>query len=144
MEDLYLIDNNVLSRLTRAQRAAAFLRNHCRITADVLYEARGYADEIDDVPVEEVTAAVLNQLHEVMAHVEPHDTSLVDLYASKGSADPVLIATALARAEEEQQTFLPRRVIIVTGDKAVAQMATRLGIEQMGFDSFVSLLEAAV
>lgn len=144
MEDLYLIDNNILSRLTRAQRAAEFLRNHCRITADVLYEARGYADEIEDVPVEEVTVAVLDQLRHVMAHVEPQDTSLVDLYASKGSADPVLIATALARVAEEEQTFLPRRVIIVTEDNAVSHMATRLGMGQMGFETFVSLLDASV
>ncbi|CAM3026580.1 MULTISPECIES: hypothetical protein [Dermacoccus] len=137
---VYLLDNNVLSRLTREQRRADLLRTQCFITADVLHEARGFADEVRDIPVRPVTKAVLARLVRVMHSIAPKDTSLVDLYANKGSADPVLIAIALDIMETEQDTLMPRRIILVTGDKAVSSTCQRLGVTSLGFDDFVQML----
>lgn len=125
----YLVDNNALSRLTSAQRTSAFFREHCHLTADVLHEARGYVEpELEDLAIP-LTPRVLNRLIEVMADVQPGDTSLVDLYANKGAADPVMIAHALEARDLESDTLLPDTWVIVTDDKAVAAAAHQLGLE---------------
>lgn len=41
-EVMYLIDNNVLSHLSPAQRTRAFFHTHCRIPSEVLHEADGW------------------------------------------------------------------------------------------------------
>lgn len=144
MDDvIYLVDNNVLTRLGREERASVFLRSQCHVTEDVLHEARGFADELGGVPVRPVSGAVLRSLAHVMGTVDPQDTSLVDLYANKGSADPVLVAVAIDMADEEAQTLVPRQVVLVTGDKAVALTAQRLGVSTLGFEDFQRVLRVA-
>lgn len=141
MDDVvYLVDNNVLAGLSRAKRAARLLRESCFVTADVVHEARGFADEIRDVPVRAVTSAVLEKLRLVMERVDPHDTSLVDLYANKGSADPVLMATALVMVDEEASRLWQRRVVVVTDDRAVIAMAGTFGVPAMRRSDFAQLL----
>lgn len=137
---LYLIDNNVLGRLTPAQRKSSFLRLECVITSDVLYEARGFSDELTGIPVKEVTTSVVGHLRDVMAQVAPGDNSLVDLYANKGAADPVLVATALDMMDEEQQTLFPREIVLVTGDKAVVSSAQSMGIKTLSGEQFSPLV----
>lgn len=39
-EQMYLIDNNVLSHLSPTQRASEFFHTQCRIPAEVLHELR--------------------------------------------------------------------------------------------------------
>lgn len=139
-DDIYLLDNNILARLTRDQRRSGSLRARCFITEDVLHEARGFAEEVTDLQVRPVTGAVLAQLKRVMESIAPSDTSLVDLYANKGSADPVLVATALDMVDEEAQTLMPRPIVLVTEDKAVALTCQKLGVTTLGFDNFVQIL----
>lgn len=141
MDDVvYLVDNNALSGMTREKRSARMLRECCYVTADVVHEARGFADEISDVPVQPVTVAVLEKLKLVMAEVQPEDTALVDLYANKGSADPVLVATALVMVDEEAATLFPRRVRVVSSDRAVGDMTRRFGIDVTSGAEFGQLL----
>ena len=64
----------------------------------------------------------------------------MDLYANKGSADPVLVATALDMADEEAQTLMPRPIVLVTEDKAVALTCQKLGVTTLGFDNFLQIL----
>lgn len=137
--DIYLVDNNVLSRLTRPQRASRFLRERCVITRDVLYEARGFADELGDIQVRELSIPILERLKQIMVQIPSEDTSLVDLYDNKGSADPTIVATALVMAEEEAQTLFERRIILVSDDKAVKQLAVKLGIDLISESAFAAL-----
>lgn len=141
-KDVFLVDNNVLSRLSRSQRASRFLRERCFVTRDVLYEARGFADEISDVPVREVTIAVLERLKQVMTELPWEDTSVVNLYDNKGSADPALVATALVMVEEEAETLFPSNIILVTDDKAVIKVAGNLGVARLSYTAFSDLVSA--
>lgn len=130
-ERWYLVDNNVLSKLTPAQRASEFFSESCRVSSEVLYEARAYVEESVADAVLPTTAAVLRRLKEVMSAVDPGDTTLVDLYANKGAADPVMIASALEEQAHENATLFPSTWVIVTDDKAVASTARRVGLKVM-------------
>lgn len=141
----YLVDNNALSGLTRGQRQSAFLRKHCLIPQDLLYEARGFADaDLDEVNTQPVTIDILERLKRIMATVPIDDMSLVDLYANKGTADPVLIATALSIMDEEQQTLLPRECVILTDDKAVRAKAWEFGVAVMTVEDFTAQVAASM
>lgn len=135
----YLVDNNALSRLTPAQRRSDFFCDNCQLTADVLHEARGYVEPELEAREVQITPQVLNRLIEVMAEGEPGDTSLVDLYANKGAADPVMIAFVLEARDSENDTLLPDTWVIVTDDKAVAATASRLGLEALPSSDFRQL-----
>lgn len=138
-ERRYLVDNNVLSRLTSEQRLSPFFRDHCRVTSDVLHEASGYVEpEVIDLE-EPVTATVLGRLATVMASVAPGDTSLIDLYANKGAADPVMIAVALEMQAVQDRTLFPETWVIVTDDKAVAATARSHGVTPLDTREFQSL-----
>ncbi len=138
-ESRYLVDNNALSRLTAKQRLSSFFSDNCRVTSDVLYEARGYVEpEVADLE-QPVTAAVLARLTAVMASVAPGDTSLVDLYANKGAADPVMIACALELQAIQDRTLFPDQWLIVTDDKAVAAAARVHGLTPLDSQAFRAL-----
>ncbi len=135
-ERWYLVDNNVLSRLTAAQRTSEFFSENCRVSSEVLYEARDYVEEsVADAELP-TTAAVLRRLKEVMSAVDPGDTTLVDLYANKGAADPVMIAAAREEQAHENATLFPSAWVIVTDDKAVASTARRVGLKVMASPDF--------
>lgn len=135
-ERRYLVDNNVLSKLTVAQRASEFFGQSCRVSSEVLYEARNYVEKsVADAELP-TTAAVLRRLTEVMSAVDPGDTTLVDLYANKGAADPVMIAAALEKQTRENATLFPNTWVIVTDDKAVASTARRVGLTVMASPDF--------
>jgi hypothetical protein len=140
----YVIDNNTLSRLSRAQRASSFFREHCHIPTEVLHEARGLPDaaalHANEYPT---TARVLRILIDVMATVPVGDTSLVDLYANKGNADPLLIACALDGKRDVDQFLFGPTWAVVSGDKAVRSKAVEFGLEVLTSDEFVALLEAS-
>lgn len=139
-ERWYLVDNNALSRLTSEQRRGPFFRKWCQVTSDVLYEARGFAEaELAELE-RPVTPGVFARLIEVMATLQPGDTNLVDLYANKGAADPVMVACALEARDFESQTLLPDTWVIVTDDKAVTNTAHRFGLEVLSSHDFRALL----
>lgn len=138
-EEMYLIDNNVLSHLSPAQRASEFFRTQCRIPAEVLHEAVGYADADALKAVEyPTTASVLKFLQTVMATVPEDDTALVNLYANKGAADPLLVACALDGIQESETWLFGPAWIIVSNDKAVRAKGAEFGVESCTREEFAT------
>lgn len=123
----YLIDTNALLALGRHRRESATFRTHCHVTADVAHEAGRRWPET--APQIAVTHQILERLTEVLATLAPGETDVLDLYANKGMADPVLIATALVLQEESDQTLFPARWIIATSDRGVRGCAESHGVE---------------
>ncbi|GAA1868945.1 hypothetical protein [Myceligenerans crystallogenes] len=138
----YVVDNNTLSRLTRAQRASSFFREHCHIPSEVLHEARGLPDiatlKANEYPT---TAGVLKFLIDVMASVPVGDTKLVDLYANRGNADPLLIACALDGRRADNEFLFGPTWVVVSEDKAVRAKAEEFELKVMTNDEFVAVLE---
>jgi hypothetical protein len=138
----YLVDNNALARLTREQRASEFFFSHCLLPAEVLYEARGFPDADQLGRLEYPTSGrVLRILGEVMATVQADDTSLVDLYANRGNADPMLVACALDGIREADDGLFGWEWIIVSNDNAVRTKAAEFGIETLLSDQFATVLD---
>jgi hypothetical protein len=129
----YLLDNNALTKLTRAQRSGPFVLEFCRIPTEVLYEATGLPGQCALGELEyKTTAEVLEFLRKVMATVPPGDFKLVDLRSNKGAADPVLVAAAALHAmDEEAQRLLQDEWVIVTDEQAVARKAAEYGIDTL-------------
>lgn len=138
----FLVDNNVLSALSKSQRASKFFRARCRLPDEVLHEARGFPDiEALKTLNYETTADVLRHLIVVMATVPDTDTKLVDLYANRGNADPLLIACALdARTQDEDKLFGPVWVI-VSDDEAVRAKAAEFQLELRTSGELLAILE---
>lgn len=138
-EELYLLDNNALSHLTRAQRASAFFHERCHLPSEILHEADGYPDAASFKDVEyPTTANVLKHLETVMATVPAGDTTLVNLYANKGAADPMLIACALDGIEEAATLLWGPTWVVVSNDKAVRTKAAELGVESCAREEFLT------
>lgn len=140
-ERRYVVDNNALSKLTRPQRASPFFRVFCRVPSEVIQEARFFAfeGEFDDVEYP-VTGSLLGVLGEIMASLPIGDTSLVDLYANKGSADPLLVACAVEATRKEEAFLNPMTWVIVTDDKAVRSKSAEFAIEVLSSTEFLALL----
>lgn len=140
-ERRYVIDSNALSKLTRPQRASAFFRKHCRVPSEVIHEARFFADEDEFDGIEyPTTGSLLSVLREVMATVTIGDTALIDLYANKGAADPLLVACAVEAKRKEEAFLLPMTWAIVTDDKAVRSKSAESEIETLSSKEFLALL----
>lgn len=140
-EDMYLLDANVLSRLTPRQRAGAFVTTRCRIPSEVLHEAR----ELPDLHVVESlelrpTRLMLERLADVMSSIEPEDHALVDLYHNRGGADPILVAAALAADQHDTQLW-PTVWHIVSDDRAVRKTASAFGVPTLTRAELVELIE---
>lgn len=136
-EVLYLLDNNVLSHLTQSQRASAFFHERCFLPSEIIHEAEGYLDTASFKDVEyPTTANVLKHLYRVMASVPSDDTALVNLYANKGAADPMLIACALDGIEEAATLLWGPTWVVVSNDKAVQSKAVEFSVESCTRDEF--------
>lgn len=137
----YLIDTNALNNLTRAQRGRDFVRTHCRVPTEILYEARGLSDHARlqalDYPL---SATILEKVRSVMASLPASDHRLVDLYRNEGNADPILIATALV-ADHAEGSLWQTEWRIVTDDKALRSKAAELSIACLHTAEFVRLLD---
>lgn len=138
----YVIDNNALSHLKRHQRASDFFRENCHIPSEVLYEARFFPD-IKELKGNEypATSRVLTILIEVMATVPISDTKLVDLYANRGNADPLVVACAVDGQRKSDEGLFGPAWVVVSGDKAVQAKAVELGIEVKTSEEFIAILE---
>jgi hypothetical protein len=64
-----------------------------------------------------------------MATVPVGNTELVDLYANKGSADPLLIACALDAIRQDADLLVAPIWVVVSNDKAVRATAEQLGVD---------------
>lgn len=125
----YVVDTNTLSQIGQRRRSSAFFLARARVPSEVLHEAAGFPD-IQALRCLGITTtpSVLRWVKRVMATVPADDTALVDLYAGRGGADPLVIACALDGQEQEDQTLDPQEWAIVTGDNAVTAKATALGL----------------
>lgn len=142
-ERKYVVDNNTLSRLTRAQRASSFFREHCHIPTEVLHEARDFPD-LAALKANEyaTTDRVLRILTEIMATVPVGDMKLVDLYANRGNADPLVVACAIDGQRADSKFLFGPTWVVVSGDKAVRAKAAEFEIAVMTNDEFVAVLES--
>ncbi|GAA1463544.1 PIN domain-containing protein [Williamsia maris] len=125
----YLIDNNVLIKMSTRQRASEFFVSSCHVPSEVLYEARGFPDY--EVLLEReyrTTPGVLRQLVSVMATVSVGDTSLVDLFANRGNADPIIVACALDAQHQNEGLLFGPNWVVVSDDDAVRTKADLFGI----------------
>lgn len=140
---VYVLDNNALSFLKQEHRASNFVKMHCRIPSEVLREAEGFPD-IDELSRLEypTTENVLAQLTEVMATVPVGDTSLVDLYANLGNADPLVVATALDGVRNNDSALFGISWTVVTGDKAVRAKAEEFDLRVITNQEFLAIVEA--
>lgn len=138
----YLVDTNTLTQLKKQRRASKFFKQNARIPADVLVEAEQFPDIASLRELEyEITPGVLRELITVMASVDSHDTKLVDLYANRGGADPVVIASALNAIAQESQYLNPQEWVVVTGDNAVRSKATALDLLVISNKDFAALID---
>lgn len=139
---VYVLDNNALSFVKREHRASNFFRVHCRIPTEVLREAEGLPD-IDELRRLEytVTESVLSRLTEVMASVPVGDTRFVDLYANRGNADPLVVATALDGHRGNESALFELTWTVVSGDKAVQAMAREFDLTVKTNQEFLTVLE---
>ena len=69
------------------------------------------------------------------------DTSLVDLYANRGNADPMLVACALDGIREADDGLFGWEWIIVSNHNAVGRTAAEFGIETLLSDQFATVLD---
>ena len=138
---VYVLDANVLSRLSVHQRGNSFVREHCRIPAEVLHEIDGFPDVRQlralDFPV---SAELLACVSEVMKTLRPSDFTLVDLYRNKGNADPILVATALTGIRHASETLFCEDWKVVSDDDAVRTKAEEHGVGWLSTADFVLLL----
>ncbi|CAN7331482.1 hypothetical protein [Arthrobacter sp. LjRoot14] len=138
-EEMYLIDNNVLSHLSPAQQTSEFFHARCRIPSEVIHEADGYSDAEAVKEAEyPTTASVLKFLQRVMASVPEDDTALVNLYANKGAADPMLVACALDGMQESANCLFGPAWIIVSNDNAVRAKAEEFAVESCSREEFAT------
>ncbi len=143
-EELYLLDNNVLSHLSRLQRASEFFFTRCHVPTEVLHEAEIYPDVAAFKQIEyPTTARVLELLAQVMTTVPDSDTSLVNLYTNKGAADPMLVACALHAMEDALEHLWGPTWVIVSNDKAVLAKAAEFGVESCTREAFLLRTEGA-
>lgn len=73
-----------------------------------------------------------------MATVPKDDTALVNLYANKGGADPLLVACALDGMQETADQLFGPNWIIVSNDKAVRAKASEFGVESFTREEFAA------
>jgi hypothetical protein len=136
---MYLIDNNALGALGDRKKSA-FFREHCRVPAEVAHESRRakHAKFLEPLTIE-VMPAVLGQLADVMKTVPVGHTKLIDLYNYKGTADPVLVATAIVLSTED---LFADTWVIVTQDKEVCAKAKEFLIDTMTAKELADVIDA--
>ena len=141
MEKIFLVDTNAFGQVSQYRQSAFFLEN-VRIPEAVLDEI-GKPSDLNTLQrcKYHTTISVLRELKKVMETIPEDDVKLVDLYANKGHADPLIIACALdLQTKEDDKLFAIQQPIIVTNDKAVARKATKFQIEVISGDDFKKIL----
>lgn len=140
----YVVDTNALSQLKRHRRASAYFAEHAVIPDEVLKEAEGFPDigilRHNRYPT---TSGVLEWLLKIMATVPADDTKLIDLYANKGGADPLVVACALDGQANDSGYIDAPEWIVVTGDDALRLKAEQFGLKVVSAVEFASVVDAA-
>lgn len=138
----FVIDTNALSQLGRSRRSSKFFLEQAVIPEEVMREASGFPDAsaLRD-NVHPTTPRMLEKLIEIMATVPTHDTRLVDLYANRGNADPLVVACALEGQEYDSQFLMSPEWVVVTADEAVRDKAQQFGLVVLSNDEFAHLID---
>jgi len=137
----YLLDNNVLARLTPEARSMPFVQENCRIPSEVLHEARFLPDAAVLAELEyRTTGGVLRQLQLVMERIRVDDVRLVNLYSGQGNADPMIVACALDAVREADEGLFGDEWVIVSNDGAVLALAHQFTITTLTSTDFDALL----
>ena len=114
------------------------------IPREVLYESRGAPDYGNFSHQEFPTSIrVLEILKEILKTVKPGDLELIDLFHNEGGADPLIVACALAKIEETEQSLFAPEWVIVTNDKAVVDLAFEFNVPTMKVDEFKELIDSS-
>lgn len=137
----YLVDNNALGPLGYRKKSE-FFAEHCRVSADVAHESRRakHAELLTSLTMDP-TPVMLAQLTSIMKSIPVGDTTLVDLYNNKGTADPLLVAMAAVLSTEN---LFSEDWVIVTNDKAVAAKAEEFNVESMTPQDLARLIDEAM
>lgn len=141
---VFVVDTNALSEIGRRRRESAFFRDRVKIPGEVLHEASGFPD-VDALRsrLYPASPSMFEWLQRVMEVVPVDDTTLVDLYADRGGADPILVACALdGRAHDSQFIDAPEWVV-VTGDDAVRRLAAAFELRVVSNLEFAELIDAS-
>lgn len=128
-ETFYLVDNNALTALTASRIRTDFFADRCRVTEDVLWEARDHpaAATLNACTISRTTTSIA-LIRDIMRVADLSDGGLIDLYRNKGSADPGLIATIIGEQQKDDGLFFRDSWILVTRDRAVTQLARRFEV----------------
>ncbi|WP_058234002.1 hypothetical protein [Devriesea agamarum] len=140
----FVIDTNTLSQLGRKRRASEFFLENAVIPEEVMHEAAGFPDiaALQDKKYP-TTPRVLHWLSKIMESISPGDTRLVDLYANRGNADPLVVACALEGKEHNDPILFGPKWVVVTGDEAVRNKAQEFELEVISNPEFAALIDAA-
>lgn len=141
---MFLVDNNAVSGIGFQRRKSKTFRNNALIPREVLYESRGAPDYGNFSHQEFPTSIrVLEILKEILKTVKPGDLELIDLFHNEGGADPLIVACALAKIEETEQSLFAPEWVIVTNDKAVVDLALEFNVPTMKVDEFKELIDSS-
>lgn len=138
----YVIDTNALIQLGKRRRASTFFLENAVVPEEVLREAEGFPD-IGSLRenIHPTTPRVLHWLAKVMSTVPDADTRLIDLYANRGNADPLVVACALEGQEYDNQYLGAPEWIVVTADDAVRAKAEEFGLKVLSNSQFAALID---
>jgi len=138
----FVIDTNALSQLGRQRRASKFFLENAVIPDEVMHEASGFPDiaALRD-NVHPSTPRMLHWLSRIMVSVPVGDTTLVDLYANRGNADPLVVACALEGQEHDNQLLLSPEWVVVTADEAVRNKAQEFRLKVLSNSEFAALID---
>lgn len=140
----YVVDTNALTHLRRHRRSSSFFRENAVIPSEVLHEADGFPDiGMLHENLYPTTAQVLDWLIKVMATIPPDDRTLVDLYANRGGADPLVVACALDGQARDSVYLDSPEWVVVTGDDAVRDKAEEFELTVLSNAEFAAIIDAA-
>ena len=138
----FVIDANALIQLGKKRRASEFFLENAVIPEEVMHEAAGLPDIAAlRENVHPTSPRVVHWLSRIMASVPVKDTALVDLYANRGNADPLVVACALEGQEHDSQLLLSPEWIVVTADEAVRNKAQEFGLKVLSNSEFAALID---
>lgn len=137
-----MVDTNTLSQLGERRRASGFFLENAVIPEEVLREAEGLPD-IGSLRenTHPTTPEVIHWLAKVMATIPDTDTTLVDLYANRGNADPLVVACAMEGQEHDNNYLEAPEWFVVTDDAAVRVKSNEFGLEVLSNSQFAALID---
>lgn len=137
MSGYYLLDANVVLRLSGLVLKSDLVVQRCHVPGEVIHEARFSPNAgVFAHRAIPATPSVLAELKRVWSVVPEDDTDLVDLFKGKGAADPLLVAIVLDQQSQASNGLFSDEWTIVTDDRAVENLAKVFAIPTVGLAEF--------